>query len=93
MALEFNSILSVESSRTEGKPGLIVVYDINDYPATARCSSCGGEMPVRRRWINPSAENLAWFADRFRVHVEQEHPGWRNESLKHQGRLTGTKAA
>jgi hypothetical protein len=77
MALELNSNLSADSSRTKKKPELTILYDINDYPATAKCSSCGDEMPVRERWINPSAENLAWFTDQFKLHVEQQHPGWK----------------
>jgi hypothetical protein len=93
MALELKPILSVDHSRTERKPGLTVVFDMNDYPAAARCSACGEQMPVRLRWINPSAQNLAWFVDRFQLHVEQEHPGWRAESLKDQGLFRGAKAA
>jgi hypothetical protein len=93
MALKLNSILSADGSRTKREPGLTVVYDMNDYPATARCCSCGEEMALRQRWITSSAENLVWFADRFRLHVEQEHPGWRAESLKDQGLLRGTRAA
>ena len=62
------------------KPELIVVHDINDYPATARCSSCGEAMPVRQSWITSSTDNLVWFADQFSLHVEQQHPGRRAEA-------------
>jgi hypothetical protein len=55
------------------KPGLTIVRDMDDYPAIARCSTCGKEMALRRRWITSSAENLAWFADQFRFHLAQEH--------------------
>jgi hypothetical protein len=55
---------------------LIVVHDEYDYPAAARCSSCGKAMPVSPMWIASSAENLAWFADQFWLHVKNEHPGW-----------------
>jgi hypothetical protein len=61
---------------TAKRPKLIVIRDMNDYPANARCSSCGQAMPVRRRWITSSADNLVWFADQFRLHVEKEHPAW-----------------
>jgi hypothetical protein len=64
------------------KPKLTVVHDINDYPAAAKCSVCGEEMPLRGRWITSSAQNLAWFADQFRIHVEQEHPAWNPETLR-----------
>jgi RNA polymerase-binding transcription factor DksA len=93
MGLELISKMSADNSRTERKPELTVVYDMNDYPGAARCSSCGKEMPARRRWINPSAENLAWFADQFKLHVEQRHPSWRAESLKDQGLFRGAEAA
>jgi hypothetical protein len=63
-------------SKMDKTPQLIVSRDMNDYPATARCSSCGEQMPERQRWINSSAENLAWFVDQFALHVEQVHPSW-----------------
>ena len=69
----------VDSLPLARKPELKVVRDLNDYPATARCSSCGEEMPARQRWINSAAENLAWFADQFRMHLEHEHPFWSPE--------------
>jgi len=55
------------------KPELTIVHDMDDYPATARCSTCGREMALRQRWFTSAAENLAWFGDRFRLHLEQEH--------------------
>ena len=55
------------------KPELTIVHDMDDYPATARCSTCGKEMALRQRWFTSSAENLAWFGDQFRVHLEQKH--------------------
>jgi hypothetical protein len=54
-------------------PALIVVRDMDDYPATARCSVCGEEMALRPKWITSSAENIAWFADRFNLHMAKEH--------------------
>jgi hypothetical protein len=93
MGFPLISILSAFASRGEGKPELTVVYDMNDYPATARCSSCGEEMPARHRWINPSAENLVWFADQFKLHVEQRHTGRRAERSKDRGCMRGTEAA
>jgi hypothetical protein len=82
----------VDTLPTAGMPELTVVRDEYDYPVAARCSSCGKAMPVRQSWINSSAENLAWFADQFRIHVEKEHPGW-SGSLKEAERLRGTEAA
>jgi hypothetical protein len=73
-------------------PELIVIHDMNDYPANARCSSCGEAMPMRQRWITSSADNLAWFADQFKLHIEKEHPG-RTETLKNSESLSGTEAA
>jgi hypothetical protein len=76
MASESIGSGSVDTLPMARKPELTVVYDEYDYPATARCSSCGKEMPLRQRWITSSAQNLDWFAEQFRLHVEEEHPGW-----------------
>jgi hypothetical protein len=56
------------------KPQLTILHDEYDYPATAKCSSCGQAMPTRQRWINSSADNLNWFADQFKLHLEKAHP-------------------
>lgn len=40
-------------------PELTIVRDVNDYPATARCSVCGSEMKLLQRWISSSTENFA----------------------------------
>jgi hypothetical protein len=55
-------------------PELVIVYDLNDYPVKARCSSCGKEMPARKGWFTSAAANLAWFADQFRLHLESDDP-------------------
>ncbi|MGA2216555.1 MAG: hypothetical protein ABSG51_00615 [Terracidiphilus sp.] len=83
---------SVKPSNRTTTPKLTVVHDMNDYPATAKCSSCGKEMPQRQRWINSSADNLAWFADQFRFHVEQEH-SWGAESLTAERQISEADAA
>lgn len=83
---------SVKPSRSQVTPRLTVVHDMNDYPATAKCSACGKEMPRRQRWITSSADNLAWFADQFRFHVEQEH-SWGAESLMAERQLIEGEAA
>jgi hypothetical protein len=83
---------SVKPSHSQTTPKLNVIHDMNDYPAAARCSLCGKEMPRRQRWIMSSAENLAWFADQFRFHVEQEH-SWGAESLMAQRQLIEGEAA
>ena len=77
---------------TAKRPGLVVIHDMNDYPANAKCSSCGEAMPIRQRWITSSADNLVWFADQFRLHVEKEHPAW-SRTLKNSEGLRATKAA
>jgi hypothetical protein len=82
----------VKPSHSETTPKLNVIHDMNDYPATAKCSSCGKEMPRRQRWITSSADNLAWFADQFRFHVEQEH-SWGAESLMAERQLVEGEAA
>jgi len=92
MASESIASGSADTPPLAEMPELIVIRDLNDYPATARCSSCGTAMPERQRWITSSAENLAWFADQFRLHVEKEHPAW-SEALKEPERLAGTEAA
>jgi hypothetical protein len=76
MASETNGNASLGVLHLISKPKLTVVHDINDYPAAAKCSVCGEEMPLRGRWITSSAQNLAWFEDQFRIHVELEHPVW-----------------
>jgi len=58
------------------KPELTIVHDMDDYPAIARCSACGVNMALRRRWITSSAENLVWFADRFKLHLAKDHPDY-----------------
>jgi len=64
-------ILPVSKSK---EPELVITYDLNDYPVKARCSSCGKEMPARRGWFTSAAANLAWFADQFRLHLENDDP-------------------
>lgn len=69
------------------KPELKIISDMNDYPARAVCTCCGEQMPARRSWITSAADNLKWFADQFRHHVEQEHTGWKADSWKDRARL------
>jgi hypothetical protein len=92
MASKSNCGKSVDTLPMEKAPELIVIRDMNDYPATARCSSCGKMMPVRQRWITSAADNLAWFADQFRLHVENKHPDW-SGIRKNARRLSDTEAA
>jgi len=83
---------SVKPLNTTTTPKLTVIHDMNDYPATAKCSACGKEMPRRQRWVTSAADNLAWFADQFRFHVEQEH-SWGAESLMAQRQVIEGEAA
>jgi hypothetical protein len=64
------------------KPELEIIRDLNNCPTQAICSCCGEEMPVPRSWITSAADNLKWFADQFRHHVEREHTGWKADSWK-----------
>jgi len=56
------------------RPELVIDYDLNDYPVSARCSSCGAVMPQRQKWITSAEENLEWFADQFRLHLGPDDP-------------------
>ena len=67
------SLVDAYTLRMVEKPELTIVRDMDDYPAIARCSTCGKEMALRQRWFTSAQENLAWFGDRFRLHLEQEH--------------------
>jgi len=53
------------------KPELTIIHDMDDYPAVARCSTCGKEMALHQRWITSSKENVVWFADQFRLHLAE----------------------
>jgi hypothetical protein len=81
MASESNSTASLGILHLISKPKLTVIRDINDYPAAAKCSACGEEMPLRGRWITSAAQNLVWFEDQFRTHVEREHPAWTPQAI------------
>jgi hypothetical protein len=92
MASESIGGSAVDSCSVTTKPELLIVYDEYDYPATARCSSCGKAMPVRQSWITSSTDNLIWFADQFRLHVEKQHPDW-SGSLNSPRQLQNSEAA
>jgi hypothetical protein len=73
-------VATVSVMRTAGvlpvskRPELVIVYDLNDYPVSASCSSCGAAMPQRREWITSAAENLEWFANQFMLHLGTDDP-------------------
>jgi hypothetical protein len=73
------------------KPELRIIRDLNDCPVQATCSCCGEEMPACRSWFTSAADNLKWFADQFRHHVEQEHTGWKADFWKDRARLKDKK--
>jgi len=83
---------SADTWPTATKPELTILHDMYDYPETAKCSSCGQAMPARQRWINSSADNLAWFAVQFGLHLEKEHPAW-SKILKNPMQLGNSEAA
>jgi hypothetical protein len=74
------------------KPELVIIYDLNDYPVSARCSACGAVMPQRQEWITSAAENLEWFANQFRLHLESDGPDW-GAALKNPGQLVEFETA
>jgi NMD protein affecting ribosome stability and mRNA decay len=92
MASESIGSSAVDTCFVTRKPELLIVHDEYDYPANARCSSCGKAMPLRQSWITSSTDNLIWFAEQFRLHVETEHPDW-IESLNSPGQLRNSEAA
>jgi hypothetical protein len=73
-------------------PELVITYDLNDYPVSARCSTCGAVMPQRQKWITSAAENLEWFANQFRLHLGPDDPDG-GVALKDPARLIEALAA
>jgi hypothetical protein len=50
-------------------------------------------MPLRGRWITSSPQNMVWFEDQFRIHVEEEHPAWAPQAVRDHGQLIENEAA
>jgi hypothetical protein len=74
------------------QPELVIAYDLNDYPVSARCSSCGAVMPQRQKWITSAAENLEWFSNQFKLHLGPDDPDG-GVALKDPRRLIEAMAA
>jgi hypothetical protein len=55
------------------KPELLVDYDANSHPFSAKCSACGVQMPLMESKGGSSAERSKWFAIQFDLHVRQKH--------------------
>jgi hypothetical protein len=53
-------------------PELLMSYDKNSIPVSAKCSLCGEQMPQGSPVMNP-IRDIAWFAAQFRVHVARSH--------------------
>ena len=55
-------------------PRLMITYNSNKFPVSAKCSVCGQEMPkgdMRRTFIG---EDLCWFKAQFEAHKKTRHP-------------------
>lgn len=48
-------------------------YDEYSIPVSAKCSICGEQMPQGKPRIVQPADNVAWFAVQFDLHVTQRH--------------------
>jgi hypothetical protein len=54
-------------------PTLRIIYDANSFPASAKCSACGEEMPKREPGSLTIGENLRWFKTQFDLHKAHKH--------------------
>jgi hypothetical protein len=54
-------------------PELLVDYNANSHPVSAKCSACGVQMPLMGSKGASSAEGSKWFAIQFDLHVGQKH--------------------
>jgi hypothetical protein len=52
---------------------LRIVYDAKGFPASAKCSACGEEMPKGELRSPTIGENLRWFKAQFDLHRKQKH--------------------
>jgi hypothetical protein len=55
------------------KPELLVDYDLNSRPISAKCSACGVKMPLMESKGASPSEGSKWFAIKFDLHVRQKH--------------------
>jgi hypothetical protein len=55
------------------KPELLLDYDVNSHPISAKCSVCGIEMPHMESKGASSAESIKWFGIQFDLHVRHKH--------------------
>jgi hypothetical protein len=56
------------------KSELVIEYDANSFPVTAKRTICGEEMPKGEPRITSASENILWFARQFTLHKTQKHP-------------------
>jgi len=54
-------------------PVLMIDYNSNSHPVSARCSGCGKQMPVMAAKGASSADSFKWFAIQFDLHVRHKH--------------------
>jgi hypothetical protein len=54
-------------------PKLKITYDAKNFPASAKCSACGEEMPRGEVRTAFKGEKLKWLKDQFDLHKTKRH--------------------
>jgi len=52
---------------------LLIEFDENSHPVSAKCSACGVQMPLMESKGASSEESSKWFAIQFDLHVRHKH--------------------
>jgi hypothetical protein len=52
---------------------LLLEFDENSHPVSAKCSACGVQMPLMESKGASSEESSKWFAIQFDLHVRHKH--------------------
>jgi hypothetical protein len=52
---------------------LLIDYNADSHPVSAKCSICGAPMPLMESKGASSAESKKWFAIQFDLHVRHKH--------------------
>ena len=53
---------------------LVIEYNADSFPVTAKCTICGEEMPQSDQRITLIGKNIKWFTEQFTIHMAQKHP-------------------
>lgn len=48
--------------------------DMGNLVESAKCSICGGQMPLPELTMTLSRDRVLWFAQQFLLHKQQRHP-------------------